>query len=101
MEMEKIKQAFLSKGIDLGEYGQVRTRVDFSSNVEGHSSPIVVFLGVYMNYLTVSLSSNSLIVVEPFKRKIDSLENIDQAAEECVDLYKKLIKQAEELSKII
>jgi len=72
MKVDEIVKEFAKRGIELGEHGQVRKSFHFSDKTEGFSSPLVLFLGISMGHLSVSLGCNGLMIVEPFKRKIES-----------------------------
>ena len=100
MKVDEIVKEFAKRGIDLGEHGQVRKTFNFSDKTEGFSSPLVLFVGISMGHLSVSLGCNSLMIVEPFKRKVDTIDNVSQAVEECIEFANKLNNQAQELVKI-
>lgn len=97
MKFDEIVLEFRKKGVDLDEYGQGRILLKFSDKIEGVSSPLTLFVGLSVGYLSVALSCNGFYIVEPFRRKIEEIENVPQVVAECIEIAHKLKFKADAL----
>lgn len=97
--MEKLNDLILllrgKYGIEFGEY-QYRSRYDFE-DMDGFTSYVELVAGFNMNNFTVSLCTGRGMILEPYLKSLETIDDPEKEAKIIYKTIKELEKRAQHL----